>query len=173
MASETTAVAPTAEETAVGWLTAREYAAWRAYVDGSARVTEALARQLEQHSDLTLSEYEVLVRLSESEDWTLRMSEIADELAHSRSRVTHAVRRMEARGLVRRVACAKDGRGVNCVMTQQGFDELSRSAPGHVRAVRKVLVDVLSPDELDQLGAMMTRISEAARAAVAGCSDET
>lgn len=173
MTSETMADPQASDSTATPWLTAREYAAWRSYVDGSARVNEALARQLEQHTDLTLSEYEVLVRLSESEDWTLRMSEIADELAHSRSRVTHAVRRMETRGLVRRVACAKDGRGVNCVMTQQGFDELSASAPGHVSAVRKVLVDVLTAEELDQLGAMMTRISDAARAAATACADET
>lgn len=173
MTSETMSERATRDDAPARWLTEREYAAWRSYIDGSARVTEALARQLEQHTELTLSEYEVLVRLSESEDWTLRMSEIADELAHSRSRVTHAVRRMEARGLVRRVACAKDGRGVNCVMTQRGFDELSQSAPGHVAAVRKVLIDVLEPAELDQLGALMSRISGAARAAAAGCADET
>src|SRR3712207_8178830 len=88
----------TPSEAAVRWLTPEQQVHWRAFLVGSARLTEALGRQLERDSDLSLSEYEVLVRLSEAPGWTLRMSLLADGLAHSRSRVTHTVRRLEGAG---------------------------------------------------------------------------
>ncbi len=89
----------------VPWLSAEQQAWWRAYLVGAARLTEALGRQLERDSGLSLSEYEVMVRLSEAPGHTLRMAELADSLVHSRSRLTHAVCRMERRGLVERRAC--------------------------------------------------------------------
>lgn len=143
----------------VRWLTADQQRAWRAFLSGSARLTEALTRQLEQDADLSLSEYEILVRLSEVPDRTLRMSELASSLVHSRSRLTHTVTRLERRGLVRRETCLADGRGVNCVMTPEGFAHLVASAPGHVEAVRTNLVDLLTDDELMTLGAAMERIA--------------
>jgi DNA-binding MarR family transcriptional regulator len=110
----------------VRWLTTEQQEHWRAFLVGTARLNDALGRQLEHDSDLSLSEYEVLVRLSEAPDRTLRMSLLADELAHSRSRVTHTVRRLESAGLVRRRACAGDGRGVNCTMTDEGYARADR-----------------------------------------------
>jgi DNA-binding MarR family transcriptional regulator len=147
--------------TEVRWLTAEQQEHWRAFLVGTARLNDALGRQLEHDSDLSLSEYEVLVRLSEAPQHTLRMSLLADELAHSRSRVTHTVRRLEASGMVRRQACAGDGRGVNCTMTSEGYARLEAAAPGHVRAVRSHLVDVLSDDQLRALGEAMAAVRDA------------
>ncbi|MCU1433013.1 MAG: transcriptional regulator, MarR family, partial [Actinotalea sp.] len=128
----------------VRWLTEDQQRSWRAFLLGSARLTEALTRQLETDSGVSLSEYEILVRLSETADRTLRMSELAASLVHSRSRLTHTVGRLEGRGLVRRETCLADGRGVNCVMTDAGFHLLQGAAPGHVRAVRANLIDLLT-----------------------------
>ena len=147
--------------TEVRWLTAEQQEHWRAFLVGTARLTDALGRQLERDSGLSLSEYEVLVRLSEAPDRTLRMSLLADELAHSRSRITHTVRRLEAGGLVERQACEADGRGVNCTMTDVGHARLVDAAPGHVQAVRAHLVDVLDDEQLRALGAAMAAVRDA------------
>ncbi len=151
---------PSTTDEQVPWLTMEQQRAWRAYLSGSARLTEALTRQLEQDADLSLSEYEILVRLSETEGRTLRMSELASSLVHSRSRLTHTVTRLERRGLVRRETCVADGRGVNCVMTDEGYTLLVAAAPGHVRAVRAHLVDRLTDEQMLALGAAMERIAE-------------
>lgn len=144
---------------AVRWLTEEQQRHWRAFLLGSAQLTESLTRQLETDSGLSLSEYEILVRLSESADHTLRMSELAASLVHSRSRLTHTVSRMEARDLVRRQTCLDDGRGVNCVMTKSGFALLQAAAPGHVRAVREHLVDLLTPEQFRALGQAMAIVA--------------
>lgn len=145
----------TTPSTEVRWLSDTQQLYWRAFVDGTARLNEALGRQLERDSGLSLQEYEVLVRLSEVPDRTMRMSTLADELARSRSWLTHTVRRMEERGLVERRSCPADGRGVNCVMTDLGYEELTAASPGHVAAVRRYVVDRLTPDQLRGLGEAM------------------
>ncbi len=145
----------------VPWLTAEQQADWRAYLLGVARLADALNRQLERDVDLSLSEYEILVRLSEAEGRTLRMSDLATSLMHSRSRLTHTVGRLEARGLVVRAACPDDRRGVNCSMTDAGYALLESAAPGHVLAVRENLVDRLTPEELRALGRAMTKVAPA------------
>ena len=151
---------PTQDETR--WLSTEQQEHWRAFLVGSARLNDALGRQLERDSGLSLGEYEVLVRLSEAPEHTLRVSLLADELAHSRSRITHTVRRLEAGGLVARQACEADGRGVNCTMTDVGFARLAAAAPGHVRAVRAHLVDVLTDEQLRALGEAMAAVRDAA-----------
>jgi len=150
----------------VRWLTADEQRAWRAYRDGTARLLDVLAHELEQDSGLSLGEYEVLVRLSEAPGRTLRMSELAGELAHSRSRLTHTVRRMESAGLVERAPCLEDARGVNCTMTEVGWRRLVDAAPSHVESVRRHLVDVLTPAQMQALGDAMGSVGAALQA---GC----
>jgi DNA-binding MarR family transcriptional regulator len=108
----------------------------------------------------------VLVRLSEAPGRTLRMSELAGELAHSRSRLTHTVRRMEAAGLVERAPCLEDARGVNCTMTETGWQRLVAAAPAHVASVRARLVDVLTPEQMAALGDAMGAVGAALQA---GC----
>jgi len=143
----------------VAWLSPEQQVHWRAYLLGVARLNEALNRQLERDSGLSLSEYEILVRLSEAEGRTLRMSDLALALMHSRSRLTHTVGRLESQGLVERRSCSDDRRGVNCTMTDSGYDLLVRTAPGHVRAVREHLVDRLTEDELRALGRAMAKVA--------------
>ena len=143
----------------VRWLAEAEQRYWRAFLLGSAQLTESLSRQLELDSGVSLSEYEILVRLSESPERTLRMSDLAASLVHSRSRLTHTVSRMESRGLVLRATCVDDGRGVNCVMTDAGFALLDGAAPGHVRAVRRHLVDLLTPEQFAALGEAMAIVA--------------
>ncbi len=143
----------------VPWLSVEQQGWWRAYLVGAARLTEALGRQLERDAELSLSEYEVMVRLSEVPGRTLRMAELADSLVHSRSRLTHAVSRMERRGLVERRACDSDGRGINAYLTEAGWAALVAAAPGHVRAVREHLVDRLTDAEFRTLGEAMAKVA--------------
>jgi DNA-binding MarR family transcriptional regulator len=145
----------------VRWLTPDQQRCWRAYLEGTARLSEALGRQLETEAGLSLAEYEVLVRLSESDGRTMRMSVLADSLAHSRSRVTHTVARMEKHGLVARQTCSADGRGVNCHLTDAGFARLEAAAPGHVAQVRESLVDVLDDAQFRVLGEAMAAVAAA------------
>jgi DNA-binding MarR family transcriptional regulator len=146
------------------WLDAEQQRQWRAYLDGTVRFIEALSRDHVERSTVSLNEYELLVRLSESPEHTLRMSALADGLARSRSRVTHTVARMEARGLVRRSASVGDRRGVNCAMTPEGYDALVAAAPAHVAAVRRYMVDVLTPEQFRALGEAMASVAEACKA---------
>jgi DNA-binding MarR family transcriptional regulator len=141
------------------WLSAEQLRWWREYVTGAARLSEALGRQLERDSGLSLWEYEVMVRLSEAPGRTLRMAELARSMVQSRSRITHTVARMERRGFVERRGCPVDGRGINAVLTDHGFATLSEAAPGHIRAVRANLVDQLSPEQFAALGEAMSRVA--------------
>lgn len=147
----------------VRWLDADQQWAWRRYLEGTSRFFEALGDAHEDGIPVSLGEYHLLVQLSETPDWTLRMSALADFLALSRSRLTHTVARMEKRGLVMRRPAPGDRRGVHCVMTDAGYAVLVDAAPAHVTAVRRLLVDVLDADELTTLGRAMAKIAHAAR----------
>jgi DNA-binding MarR family transcriptional regulator len=142
----------------VRWLTDDEQAVWRAYLDVMRLLTDRMQRQLVEDSGMTSGEYEVLVQLSEAPDRQLRMSELADRIVNSRSRLTHTVGRMEARGLVKRRPYEEDGRGVLCILTDEGFDVLVEAAPGHVEAVRSGLFDPLTPEDVEALGRAMEKV---------------
>ena len=144
--------------TEVKWLTAEQQTHWRAFRGGAARLFAALEHELERDTGLSTHEYEVLVRLSETPDRTLRMAQLADNIAHSRSRLTHTIRRMEERGLVTRAPCVEDARGVNCVMTEKGWEVLVAAAPLHVQSVRDHLVDVLTDEQFAALGDAMEAV---------------
>ena len=146
---------PVVLEPAVRWLSADEQRDWRAFRDATVLLLDVLGRELEERSDLSLHEYEVMVRLSEAPGRTMRMSQLATDIANSRSRLTHTIARMETAGLVARVACSEDARGVNCVLTDHGWAALVAAAPGHVASVREHLVDILSGDQLAALGDAM------------------
>jgi DNA-binding MarR family transcriptional regulator len=133
--------------TAPRWLTADEQTAWRAYI----RLAKMLMRQLDRDLHpfgLTTNDYEILVELSESPGHRLRMTELADLTAQSRSRLSHQVTRMEARGLVHRDACDGDKRGTFAVITPHGLAILERVAPSHVESVRRNFMDQVSPEHL-------------------------
>ncbi|GGM33346.1 MarR family winged helix-turn-helix transcriptional regulator [Promicromonospora citrea] len=147
------------------WLTEEQQGAWRHYLEGSARFVEALGAVHDRTLPLSLGEYSLLVQLSEAPGRTMRMSALADGLVLSRSRLTHTVARMEARGLVERCAAEGDRRGVNCSMTDAGYTALVAAAPGHVAAVRRILVEALEPDEFLALGRAMAKVAASAREA--------
>ncbi len=152
-----TTTEPTTHESVV-WLTAEQQEHWRSFRQGVARLTGVLEHELEAKSGLSTHEYEVLVRLSEAPGRTLRMAQLADNIAHSRSRLTHTIRRMEESGLVARVPCESDARGVNATMTDKGWDALVAAAPGHVQSVRDHLVDILTPEQFAALGDAMETV---------------
>jgi DNA-binding MarR family transcriptional regulator len=142
------------------WLDEDEQRSWRALVMGMTLLMDRLDDDLRRHCDLSLVEYEILVRLSEREGRQLRMAQLADALAHSRSRVTHTVTRMEKAGLVVRTSSPEDGRGVVATMTDKGFDLLRRMAPMHVRGVRAHLVDLVSREDFAALGRVMNAVAD-------------
>ncbi|GAA1716406.1 MarR family transcriptional regulator [Isoptericola hypogeus] len=150
---------------AVRWLDEDQQWAWRRFLEGTSRFFEALGDAHDEGLPVTLGEYHLLVQLSEAPERALRMSALADFLALSRSRLTHTVDRMEKRGLVTREPVPGDRRGVRCVMTDAGYDALVAAAPGHVTAVRRLLVDVLDADEMTTLGRAMSKVAHAAKGA--------
>lgn len=144
-----------ATEQGTRWLSSEQQQDWRAFRDGVALLLEVLGRELDEQCGLSLHEYEVMVRLSEAPGRALRMSELASGIGHSRSRLTHTIARMERAGLVQRRSCRSDLRGVECALTDAGFQRLADAAPGHVASVRAHLVDVLTDQQLAALGGAM------------------
>jgi DNA-binding MarR family transcriptional regulator len=165
------AAQPTAPQTAPGaqlglldpaqprWLDAQEQDVWREYLKASRLLEGVLDHDLQVHG-LQLTEYEILSVLSEQPDRRLRMSVIAEQVVQSRSRLTHTAGRLESRGWVRREACAGDRRGVELVLTETGFAEITRMAPTHVASVRANLLDHLSRDDLLAFGRAMAAVSK-------------
>ncbi|MDQ1643704.1 MAG: hypothetical protein QOJ90_3055, partial [Actinomycetota bacterium] len=133
--------------------------AWRAFIEASRLLLDQLDRELQRDSGIPHAYYEILVRLSEQPDRSLRMSELAERSQSSRSRVSHAVARLEEKGWVRREAIVHDKRGALAVLTDRGFAALAAAAPGHVEGVRTHLLDQLTRDQVAQL----RTISEAIR----------
>jgi DNA-binding MarR family transcriptional regulator len=133
------------------WLSDDEQVTWRAFLAANRLLMESLERQLQNDSGIPHTYYEILVNLSEVPGRTLRMSRLAELSLFSRSRLSHAVARLEEAGWVRRGECATDRRGAMCELTDAGFTALSEAAPGHVAAVRANLFDQLSAEQVRQL----------------------
>jgi len=133
------------------WLDAEEQKAWRAWLYSTLLLQDRLDRDLTHGTGISHAYYEILVALSETPDRMMRMSELADRLLSSRSRLSHAVARLEERGWVRRQVCAEDGRGQLAVLTDEGFAALEAAAPVHVESVRVHLFDQLTPQQVANL----------------------
>lgn len=142
------------------WLDEAQQRSWRALVIGTTLLMDRLDDDLRRNFNLSLTEYEILVRLSERPGRFLRMAQLADALAHSRSRVTHTVDRMEKAGYVVRGSTPEDGRGIVATMTDKGFAILEEAAPMHVDGVRSYLVDVAAPDDFVALGRAMDAVTD-------------
>jgi len=139
------------ESDGVNWLSPEEQAGWRQLVALLFRLPGALDAQLQRDAGISSFEYMVLSGLSEAENHTLRMSDLAAMASGSLSRLSHVVSRLEKRGWVRRQPCPGDGRFVNAVLTDEGMAKVIATAPGHVEAVRRLVVDTLSPQQLAAL----------------------
>jgi DNA-binding MarR family transcriptional regulator len=136
------------------WLSADEQRTWRAFLGATRGLLDTLDRELQRDADMPHGYYEILVRLSEAPNRTLRMSQLADNTLSSRSRISHAVARLEDAGWVRRESCSDDRRGQWAILTDEGFAALASAAPGHVEGVRSHLFDPLSPEQVAQLQAI-------------------
>jgi DNA-binding MarR family transcriptional regulator len=148
---------------AARWLTKEQQRAWRAYIEAVRLLQEALDAQLQADADMPHAYYEILVRLSEAPQRQLRMTELATGTQSSRSRVSHAVSRLEERGWVRREPCASDRRGLLAVLTDEGYAALAAAAPGHVAQVRATVIDPLSREQLQALADASAAIAAAIR----------
>src|ERR1700727_126784 len=126
------------------WLSDEQQAAWRPLVALLLRLPAALDAELQRDAGINHFDYLVLSGLSEAPGRTLRMSELAAMANSSLSRLSHVVSRLEGRGWVRRESCPGDGRFINAVLTEEGWQKVVATAPGHVSAVRELLVDVLT-----------------------------
>jgi DNA-binding MarR family transcriptional regulator len=140
------------------WLSDEQQAAWRPFVALLLRLPAALDAQLQKDAGITQFDYLVLSALSESPGRTLRMSELAATANSSMSRLSHVVSRLEAKGWVRREPCPGDGRFINAVLTEDGWRKVLATAPGHVAAVRELLVSALTEEEFAQLGAISAKV---------------
>lgn len=143
----------------VAWLTEDEQRAWRAFLEATQLLFHRLDRELQQDAGLSQAEYEILVRLSEVPGRSLRMGELANQTLFSRSRLSHAVARLEAAGWVRRHSCVTDGRGTEAVLLDKGKALLDKAARAHVAAVRRYFFDQLSKSDV----ARIERIADAVR----------
>jgi DNA-binding MarR family transcriptional regulator len=140
------------------WLSDEQQAAWRPFVGLLLRLPAVLDAQLQRDAGITHFDYLVLSALSEAPGRTLRMSELAATASSSLSRLSHVVSRLEAKGWVRRQSCPGDGRFINAVLTEEGWHKVVATAPGHVAAVRELLVDTLTEEEFAQLGTLSEKI---------------
>lgn len=142
------------------WLDSAQQHSWRALVVGTTLLMDRLDDDLRRAFNISLTEYEILVRLSERPERSIRMAQLADALAHSRSRVTHTIDRMEKAGYVVRGTTPEDGRGIVATMTDRGMELLDEAAPLHVEGVRSYLVDVADPADFEALGRVMDAVSD-------------
>ncbi len=158
MTTETSAGTGSETSSESPWLTAEQERVWRNWVAVSVQLPTALHRQLQNDSELSLQDFEVLVYLTDTEEGRLRVSDLARELQWERSRLSHHVKRMQARGLVCREGCPDDGRGAFVVITPRGREAIEQAAPGHARFVRSLVFDSLTDDELAALGSITDKM---------------
>jgi DNA-binding MarR family transcriptional regulator len=140
------------------WLSDEQQAAWRPFVALLIRLPAALDAELQKDAGISQFDYLVLSSLSEAPDRTLRMSELAALASSSLSRLSHVVSRLETRGWVRREPCPGDGRFINAILTEDGWQKVVATAPGHVAAVRRLLVDLLTDEEFQSLGTISEKV---------------
>ncbi|MBD8868044.1 MarR family transcriptional regulator [Nocardioides donggukensis] len=133
------------------WLTPEERAAWLAVAALAVKLPAALDAQLQRDEGLSFFEYMVLAMLSEQEDRSLQMSELAAAASASLSRLSHAAKRLEAQGLLRRERLGGPGRRTRAELTDAGYAKLVAAAPGHSGRVRELVIDALTPDQLGTL----------------------
>jgi DNA-binding MarR family transcriptional regulator len=146
------------------WLTEKQQRIWREWLAMNAELPATLHRQLQEDSALSLPDFDVLVQLTDTPEGKVRIVPLASALGWERSRLSHHVKRMEGRGLVRREECAEDGRGAFVVLTPTGREAIEGAAPQHARTVRELVFDDLTEDELDSLAQFTEKVLTRLRA---------
>ena len=132
--------------------TAEELAIWRDYIETAEAIRAELAARLQAESGLSAGDYAVMLALSEADERRLRSSELASGIGWERSRLSHHLGRMERRGLIRRQACPTDSRGAEIVLTDVGARVFRRASAPHLRDIRDVFVDALTPEQIEAAG---------------------
>jgi DNA-binding MarR family transcriptional regulator len=150
------------------WLTAEEQQVWRSYMEATTLLWDHLDRQLQRDAGMPHIYYGLLVKLAESPRRRLRMTELAMLAKITRSRLSHAIARLEKSGWVRREDCPDDKRGQFAVLTDAGLQVLKETAPGHVEAVRQAMFDRLTPEQQKALGEIMRIVAEGLQPSEAG-----
>lgn len=160
----------------VRWLNEREARAWRALQLMQMRLEAELARQLVGESGLSYPDYVVLVVLTGHAEGRLRLFELGGLLGWEKSRLSHHAGRMADRGLVKKERCPSDRRGAFVTVTKKGRKEIEAAAPGHVRSVRRLFIDKLTPDELDVIATaaqkVLAGLDEVSQGSVTGAPAE-
>ncbi len=134
------------------WLTPTEMRTWMAFWGAVYVTNAALDRDLRTQNGLSHSDYQILAMLSNAPEHRLRMSELANRVFRSRSRLTYEVIQLERAGLVRREDCLTDKRGAVAILTQQGLQKLHTAAPGHLASIRRIFFDQLTDEQVQGLG---------------------
>ncbi|AWW39093.1 MULTISPECIES: MarR family winged helix-turn-helix transcriptional regulator [Streptomyces] len=142
------------------WLTEEEQRVWRSYLHATTLLDDHLDRQLQRDAGMPHVYYGLIVSLAEAPGRRLRMTELAMRAKITRSRLSHAIARLEQSGWVRREDCPSDKRGQFAVLTDEGMEVLEQSAPGHVAAVRQALFERLTPEQQKSLGEIMQIVAE-------------
>lgn len=142
------------------WLDDEEMRVWRAFVTSSVRLFEQLDRELKAEHALSHNDYAILANLADAPGQRLRMTELADRVLESKSRLSHHVNRLEHDGLVRRETCPSDRRGLFAVLSPAGEARLRDAAPAHVRSVRRHFIDRLDRPQLRTLADALDAVAE-------------
>lgn len=140
------------------WLSPDQQRAWRALLGMNTQLHAHLARALQDSSDLSYADFAVLVQLTDAPDGRARISELADLLQWERSRLSHHLKRMEARGHIERSSCPEDGRGSYVAVTPVGRAAIEHAAPAHVELVRSLLFDGMTDGEMHALTDISERV---------------
>ncbi|WFE49377.1 MarR family transcriptional regulator [Micromonospora sp. WMMD1155] len=132
--------------------TAEELRIWRTFIETTAALSSRLESRLQGDSSLSTGDYAVLLALSEAEGQSMRSSELAAHIGWERSRLSHHLGRMERRGLIRRQECATVPRGAEVLLTKAGAEAFGGATFPHLRAIRELFVDALTPEQIVAAG---------------------
>jgi len=152
--------------------TVDELAIWRAFIETTEELRSTLASRLQSESGVSPGDYAVFLALSEARNRTMRSSELAAHIGWERSRLSHHLGRMEKRGLVAREECLTDNRGAEITVTPAGSEAFRGASAPHLRAIRELFVDALTPEQLAAAGEIAEALS-AHRAATTPEGDAT
>jgi DNA-binding MarR family transcriptional regulator len=154
------------------WLNETEQAAWRAYLEVMRLLPNHLEDRLHERHELTLTDYQVLVEVSEAADHRLRMTELSHRTQLSKSRLSHQIGRMERAGLVLRTQCPEDRRGQWVELTEVGWTTLREAAPQHVADVRELFFDLLDEEQTAVLATTLRTVADKlGRSPATGCAN--
>ena len=137
-----------------------EHAAWRAFLAVASRALDEIDQALQKQANMTLTDYEILLALAEADRRRLRMSELADEVLVSRSRLTYRVDRLTEVGFVTREECEDDRRGLWAIITDKGADALGQVTPGHHADIRRLLFTALSERDIAVFESVLRSVSD-------------